>query len=150
MREKLKHEGWMPNANLPKGWFLKKTLDKKKRPNIKLFTREGNLLFSYKEATEYMNSLSCYSVQDLLNLNSLADEKLKQILTRGWKERPGLPPGWKAKDGKKIKIKLLSPSGKRFFGTRKALQHMVNLSMKLCFDILVFRLSVDLRQRTSG
>ena len=135
MQEKLGHEGWRPNANLPKGWLLRRPTDK----NIKLFTREGNVLFSYKEATEYMSSLSYYSAQDLLKLGSLVDETLheqkqKQTSTRGWKERQGLPPGWKAKDGKTIN--LLSPSGKRFFGTRNALQHMVNLSMRLCFDIL--------------
>ena len=133
MLEKLGHEGWKQNANLPKGWLLRMSLDKK-RLQIKLFTREGNVLVSFKEATEYMTSLSYYSAQDLLKLGSLADEtlhehKLQQILAGGWQERKVLPPGWKAKDGKKTH--LLSPSGKHFYGTRKALQYMVTLSKAL-------------------
>ena len=73
-----------------------------------------------------------FSDTGLLKLGSLVDESLDEQRvkqTRGWKERQGLPPGWKTKDGKRFN--LLSPSGKRFFGTRKALQHMVNLSIKL-------------------
>ena len=137
MQEKLGHEGWSPNDNLPKGWLLRMSSAKKK---IKLFTREGNVLFAYKEAIEYMSSLSYYTTQDLLKLKSLFDEtlheqKLKQTLTSGWKGREGLPPGWKAKNGKKKLIHLLSPSGKCFFNTRKALQHMVRLFMTLGFDI---------------
>ena len=139
MQEKLGHEGWKPNDNLPNGWLFRMT-SKKKSPKIKLFTREGNVLFTHKEATEYMSSLSYYTAQDLLKLGSFFDEtfhehKLKQTLTSGWKEREGLPPGWKAKDGKKKLIHLLSPSGKRFFNTRKALQHMVSLYMTNSFDI---------------
>ena len=128
MEEKVVHEGWKPDVNLPKGWLLR-TLFSKWKNNMhctkyNILSREGDVLASFKEATEYMSSMGCYTSEDLLKLQTLIAERTPALV--GWTERSGLPSGWKAKAGKKKSFHLRAPSGKFFFGARKALQYMVS------------------------
>ena len=122
------HEGWKPDVNLPKGWLLRTLFSKWKNKmhctKYNILSREGDVLASFKEAIEYMSSMDCYTSEDLLKLQTLINERTQALV--GWKERSGLPPGWKAKAGKKKSFHLRAPSGKFFFGARKALQYMVS------------------------
>jgi len=123
MRAAMEADGWLQSSYLPSGWLYKLSHGEK----VALVAREGEHFHSYRRAMDYMGASEAYTEEDIRGVTRLVEElsSSRRSQSSQFKEREGLPAGWRSRVTASGREFIISPAGRQFLGQRQALAHMV-------------------------